>query len=168
MRNAAETTHSHTGARVRTSVLPDDDIHDQHVSNQPHHAHYGVESSYNNRYYNRVGVVPHAVHLAPRLREARAVGAFGEVPTHTAVVVQQLDLALVIRLRAVGHALHLSGCARLSPHLGCLSADSGALMPRWVRVRGFAWRSAALELRSSTDRTAGNVKSARVEECGRA
>lgn len=104
MRSTAETTHPHISDYF--SVLPDDDIHDQHVSNQPHHAHYGVERGYDDRYENRVGVVVHGVHLAPRLREARGVVAFGEVPTYSAVVVKRRELAPVTRVRTVHYALH--------------------------------------------------------------
>lgn len=81
-----------------SSVLPDYDIHNQHVSNQPHDTHYGVESGDDNRYDNGVGVVPQvagqsAISVASHVREARGV-VVGEVMTEAAGVVQHGQLII--------------------------------------------------------------------------
>lgn len=109
MRNT-EQIHTYQCFMSTLAVLPDNDIHDQHVSNQPHHAHYGVESGDHDRYDNRIRVVlsgpgQSTVPVASRLHETRGVVAVGEVPTQ-AVVVKHRDRAPVIRHRAVACALH--------------------------------------------------------------
>lgn len=153
------------------SLLPDDDIHDQHVSNQPHHAHHRVESSDDNRYDDRVGIVLQAagqpvLGVASRLREARVVG---EVPAEAAVVVKQGELAPVVRARAVAGALHgprslsAMGAARV------FRLPSGAC--RWTLCQRcpagclsvVCWKECCV---SGAGRTAGNVKDLRVKECG--
>jgi len=96
--------------RKHFALLPDDDIHDEHVSNQPHHAHDGVERGDDNRDDNRSGVALRAaghpaLPVASRLREARVV-AVGEVPTETGVAVERGELAPVIGERQVARALH--------------------------------------------------------------
>lgn len=112
-----------TGKRTRRCVLPDYDIHDQHVSNQPHHAHDGVESGDDNRNDDGVGVAVRAAAQATtaaddaaaatatsHVGEARAVvAAVGEVAE--AAVVQRGELAPVVRVRAVACALHGPRCA---------------------------------------------------------
>lgn len=83
-------------------ALPDNDIHDQHVSNQPHDAHYGVKSGDGNRYDNRIGVDFHVVPSTP-LGEACVVG---EVPTQAAAIIKRAQLAPLIRFWAVAGAVH--------------------------------------------------------------
>lgn len=102
------------------SVLPDYDIHDQHVSNQPHHAHDGVESGDDNRNDDGVGVAVRAAAqttfaaaaaATSHVGEARAViAAVGEV-AEAAAVVQRGELAPVVRVRDVACALHGTRCA---------------------------------------------------------
>lgn len=107
--------------KKKRCALPDYDIHDQHVSNQPHHAHDGVESGDDNRYDDGVGVAVRAAAQAtttadadaatPHVGEARAVvAAVGEV-AEAAAVVQRGELAPVVRVRAVACALHGPRCA---------------------------------------------------------
>lgn len=133
--------HTHRCFCEDSSALPDYDIHNQHVSNQPHDTHYGVESGDDNRNDNGVGVVPQvagqwAISVASHVREARGV-VVGEVMTEAAGVVQHGQL--VICVRAVACALHGSrcadcSCARLSPPHGCPFADLVPAIPRRVLV----------------------------------
>lgn len=74
-----------------SSFLPDYDIHHQHVSNQTHDTHYGVESGDDDRYDNGVGVVVQvagqsAIFFAWHLNHTCGV-AVGEVVTEAAGVV---------------------------------------------------------------------------------
>lgn len=103
-----EQTSTQTSVRVFSFhsffliALPDNDIHDQHVSNQPHDAHYGVKSGDGNRYDNRIGVDFHVVPSTP-LGEACVVG---EVPTQAAAIIKRAQLAPLIRFWAVAGAVH--------------------------------------------------------------
>lgn len=138
MRNTAEKTQPHIPVfNEDFSVLPDDDVHNQHVSHQPHHAHYGVESGDDNRYDNRVGVVVQAagqsaIRVASRLREARVVVPVGEVQTEAAVAVEHRELAPVSRVRAVACALHGPRCAGGAVRVFRLHSGDG-LRTRYLR-----------------------------------
>lgn len=116
---------------AKRCVLPDYDIHDQHVSNQPHHAHDGVESGDDNRYDDGVGVAVRAaaqatIGAASHVGEARAVVAVvGEV-AEAAAVVQRGELAPVVRVRAVACALHGPRCAESGRWEDTAAAEAAA------------------------------------------
>lgn len=111
------------------SVLPDYDIHNKHVSNQPNHTHYGVKSGDDNRDDNGVGVVVQvagesAIRVASRLCEARGVVGVGEVLAEAAgVVVQRGELAPIVG--TVVCALH--GPRREGGAARVFSLDPGGL-----------------------------------------
>lgn len=153
------------------SVLPDYDIHNQHVANQSHHTHYGVESGDDYRYNNGVGVVVegaghYAIRDASRLREARGVGGVGEVTTEAAAVVEHGELAPVVRVRAVACALHRLRCAEGAARF--FSLRSGArLRTRCLRCPAECLSVVRSEGAVFQGRTAGNAKPHGAEECSR-
>lgn len=138
-----ENTSTHIGVCGELSVLPDYDIHNKHVSNQPNHTHYGVESGDDNRDDNGVGVVVQvagesAIRVASRLCEARGVVGVGEVLAEAAgVVVQRGELAPIIG--TVVCALH--GPRREEGAARVFSLDPGArLRTRCLRCpAGCVW-----------------------------